>query len=289
MNVDDLWTGISLSLKEMQEWVRDWRVYPVSMALSLALWVCQLVHHILKTTKSMLMSVSQLWCTKSRLSSRSSKCFVRACTLQHWFNICSNIGLQPCSWRPTVLQSLANQAQDCLKIQRQVCWSSLEINFAGQWVPRSRVKDFDWQTQLLLGHITKIWRSCYSTHNAHYRCKAPIQDYCTTNKDKTFAKSSSNTCHNDVCLRYTFRLEITHTYHFPHNSTHDKHNVQTDNHPHPQIYETDSTRHLHIVLQLTSSSTTISHVTSVTFSKVGFESLGMQVHNKTRIKVYKWF
>ncbi len=102
MNVDDLWTGISLSLKEMQEWVRDWRVYPVSMALSLALWVCQLVHHILKTTKSMLMSVSQLWCTKSRLSSRSSKCFVRACTLQHWFNICSNIGLQPCSWRPTV-------------------------------------------------------------------------------------------------------------------------------------------------------------------------------------------
>ncbi len=103
INFDDLWTGISLSLKEMQEWVRDWRVYPVLMVLSLALWVCQLVHHILKTTKSMLISVSQLWYTKSRLAFRSSTCFVRACTLQHWFNI----GLQPCSWGPTVLQSLA--------------------------------------------------------------------------------------------------------------------------------------------------------------------------------------
>ncbi len=56
-------------------------------------------------------------------------------------------------------------------------------------------------------------------------------------------------------------------------------------------YESDSTIHLNILLQLTSSSTTITHVTSVTFPKqwIGIQGLGKQVHNKTRIKVYKWF
>ncbi len=61
-------------------------------------------------------------------------------------------GLQPCSWGPTILKGLAttlikhtwsgqSSSSRLLENCRQVCWSRLEINFPGEWVPRSRVQD----------------------------------------------------------------------------------------------------------------------------------------------------
>ncbi len=63
-----------------------------------------------------------------------------------------NRGLQPCSWGPNILKSLAttlikhtwsgqSSSPRLLENCRQVCWSRLEINFPGEWVPRSRVED----------------------------------------------------------------------------------------------------------------------------------------------------
>lgn len=83
-NMCEWWLVNGNFLKEMQEWVRDLRVYPVLMLLSLALWVCQQIHHILKITKSLLMSLSQLWYTKSRWPFCFLTCSVSACTLQHY-------------------------------------------------------------------------------------------------------------------------------------------------------------------------------------------------------------
>ncbi len=80
-------------------------------------------------------------------------------------------GLQPCSWGPTILKSLAttlikhtwsgqSSSSRLLENCRQVCWSRLEINFPGEWVPRSRVEDL-WCSPLLWFQRTRDTRNLY--------------------------------------------------------------------------------------------------------------------------------
>ncbi len=84
--------------------------------------------------------------------------------------------LQPCSWGPTILKSLAtslikhtwsgqSSSSRLLENCRQVCWSRLEINFPGEWVPRSRVEDL-WSSvnqysSIYLGISCKFWFKCF--------------------------------------------------------------------------------------------------------------------------------
>ncbi len=87
--------------------------------------------------------------------------------LLEWFvSRVFNPGLQPCSWEPTIMKSLAttlikhtwsgqSSSSRLLECCRQVCWSRLEIHFPWEWVPRSRVEDL-WALVSGLIHASRL-------------------------------------------------------------------------------------------------------------------------------------